>query len=59
MLIIPAIYLSVASAVIHYKGEKKAIDRFNARSSSSAKGLKKWAKIIHLVDLDADGGGSG
>ena len=25
MLIIPAIYLSVASAVIHYKGEKKQL----------------------------------
>ena len=60
MLIIPAIYLSGGSAVSHYKGEKEQLTVLTRDPLSAAKRFEKnGAKIIHLVDLDADGGGSG
>lgn len=59
MLIIPAIYLSEGSAVSQYKGEKDQLTVLTRDPFSAAKRFEKnGAKIIHLVDLDADGGGS-
>lgn len=59
MHIIPALYLSRGVCVSHYKGEREqstVLSRDPLREALTFE--KQGAKTIHLVDLDAEDGGS-